>query len=206
MSPQSASRGPVERGFVERIHCPDTEQLAASVGGLGRTYDDFCLIFGIPWSQRPKFVQGSLGPVPFSGAHTACTCKPGEVFLGASNEVWFHRFSSPPFGSPFIPSPSHTFASSFLSCPPVFMSGHLILFFVCAHIGPGLSVYVHFYIHSHRFQVAQVFTMRWASSVVPVHLVPLSFPPHAPLSRLVLLSCLHSFVSCARTRAHLPSP
>ena len=72
MSPQSASRGPVERGFVERIHCPDTEQLAASVGGRGRTYDDFCLIFGIPswltplrdhggpswlnastWSERP---------------------------------------------------------------------------------------------------------------------------------------------------------
>ena len=41
--------------------------------------------------------------------------------------------------------------------------------------------------------------MRWASSGVPVHLVPLSFQPHAPLSRLVLLSCLHSFVFCART-------
>ena len=78
MSPQSASRGPVERVYVERIHCPDTEQLAASVGGLGRTYDDLCLIFGIPswlmplrdrsgqrWQplQRPKSVQGSLEPV-----------------------------------------------------------------------------------------------------------------------------------------------
>ena len=41
MSPQSASRGPVERVCVDRIHCPDTEQLAASVGGLGRTSDDF---------------------------------------------------------------------------------------------------------------------------------------------------------------------
>ena len=41
MSPQSASRGPVERVYVDRIHCPDTEQLAASVGGLGRTSDDF---------------------------------------------------------------------------------------------------------------------------------------------------------------------
>ena len=41
--------------------------------------------------------------------------------------------------------------------------------------------------------------MRWASSGVPVHLVPLSFQPHAPLSRLVLLSCLHSFVLCAHT-------
>ena len=41
MSPQSASRGPVERVYVQRIPCPDTEQLAASVGGLGRTYDGF---------------------------------------------------------------------------------------------------------------------------------------------------------------------
>ena len=64
----------VERVYVERIHCPDTEQLAASVGGLGRTSDDFCLIFGIlswlmpirdrsgpswlnasTWSERPKY-------------------------------------------------------------------------------------------------------------------------------------------------------
>ena len=42
MNPKSASRGPVERGFVERIPCPDTEQLAASVGGLGRENSDFC--------------------------------------------------------------------------------------------------------------------------------------------------------------------
>ena len=99
------------------------------------------------WSQRPKFVQGSLESVPFLGAHTAYTCKRGGVFLGVSNEVRLHRFSSPPFGSPFHPFPFYTlFVSSFLSCPPVFMSGHLILFFVCAHIGPGLSVYVHFYI------------------------------------------------------------
>ena len=27
-----------ERALVERIPCPDTEQLAASVGGLGREY------------------------------------------------------------------------------------------------------------------------------------------------------------------------
>ena len=65
--------------------------------------------------------------------------------LGVSNEVWFHRFSSPPFGSPLILSPSHTSVSSFFSCPPVFMFRHLILSFVCAHIGPGLSVYVHIY-------------------------------------------------------------
>ena len=73
MSPQSASRRPVERGFVERIHCPDTEQLAASVGGLGRELG-FLSQFGTPswlmplrdrsspswlnastWSERPKY-------------------------------------------------------------------------------------------------------------------------------------------------------
>ena len=30
--------GPVERGFAERIPCPDTKQLAASVGGLGQSH------------------------------------------------------------------------------------------------------------------------------------------------------------------------
>ena len=110
--------------------------------------------------------------------------------------------SSPPFGSLFILFPVYTpLVSSFLSCPPVFMSGHLILFFVCAHIGPGLSVYVHFYIHfKHRLQVAQVFTMRWGSSVVPVHLVSLSLQPHTFLSRLVLLLMSSSFCLC---RAHI---
>ena len=75
-----------------------------------------------------------------------------------------------------------------------------------ARIGPGLSVYVHFYLplnSKHRFQVAQVFIMRWASSVVPVHLVPLSFQPHThtivPSRPLVMSSffCLW----CARTCA-----
>ena len=87
MSPQSASRGPVERGFVERIPCPDTEKLAASVGGLGRENSNFkifvsfwkfqaglclhvteavkggSLRVGRTWSQRPKFVQHSLESV-----------------------------------------------------------------------------------------------------------------------------------------------
>ena len=78
---------------------------------------------------------------------------------------------------------------------------HLIIFFVCAHIGPGLSVYVHFYIHfKHRFQVAQVFTRRWGSSVVPVHLPSLSLQPHTFLSRPVLLLMSSSFCLC---RAHI---
>ena len=68
MSPQSASRGPVERVYVECIHCPDTEQLAASVDGLGRTYDDFCLIFGIlSWLMPIRDRSGQAGLTRFIG-------------------------------------------------------------------------------------------------------------------------------------------
>ena len=65
MSPQSASRGPVERVYVQRIPCPDTEQLAASVGGLGRTYDDFCPIFGIPSWLMPLRDRSGQSSQPF---------------------------------------------------------------------------------------------------------------------------------------------
>ena len=42
-----------------------------------------------------------------------------QVYLGCYNEVWFHRFPSPPFGSPFT-FPLHThFFSSFFSCLPL---------------------------------------------------------------------------------------
>ena len=106
-----------------------------------------------------------------------------------------------PFSS-FSPSHTSVFLFSFMShCLHVF---HFILSFVCARIGPGLSVYVHNYMYlKHRFYVAQVFIMGWVSLFVPVHLVLLS-QPHTPLSHPVLLSCLHSFFSRARTRAHLP--
>ena len=125
-----------------------------------------------------------------------------------SNEVRVHWLSSPPFGFPFSSLPLRTLLiSSLLSCPPVFMFCPLILSFVCAHSGPGLSVYVHFYTHfQHRFQVAQVLTMRWGSSVVPVHLVPFSSQLRTFLSCLVFSSCLHLFVLAACTRAHLPLP
>ena len=140
MSPQSASRGPVERVFVDRIPCLDTKLLTASVGGLGRENSDSCLIFGIPswlmplrdrsgqrWqpSGRPYVVAATKACSRFIGTcpvlrctHTACTCKRGEVFLGVSNEVRLHWFSSPPFGSLFILFPLlHTlcFLFSFMS-------------------------------------------------------------------------------------------
>ena len=40
------------------------------------------------WSQRPKFVQGSVKPVAILGAHTAYTLKRGEVYLDVSNAAW----------------------------------------------------------------------------------------------------------------------
>ena len=118
-----------------------------------------------------------------------------------TNEVWLHRFSSPPLGSPFHPFPLYTLMfSSFLSCPPVFMSGHLILSFVCTHMGPGLSVYVHNLLQP-RFQVAQVFIMRWVFIGCPYALGSLSSQPHTPLSRLVplFMSSFFCLVACTLT-------
>ena len=108
---------------------------------------------------------------------------------------------------PFPPSYTHTlcFLFSFMSSCLHVLSSHP--FFFCAHIGPGLSVYVHFYIHLQpRFQVAQVLIMRWDSSVVPVHLVPLSSQLRTFPSCLVFSSCLHLFVFAACACAHLPLP
>ena len=117
--------------------------------------------------------------------------------------IGFRPLDLVPFSS-FTPSHTSVLLFSFTSfCLHVF---HLILSFVCVHIGPGLSVYAHNYMYFRlRLYVAQVFIMRWVSLFVPVRLVPLSSQPHAPLPRPVLLSCLHSFVSCARARAHLPN-
>ena len=117
MTPKSVC-GPVERGFVERIPCLDTEQLAASRGGLCQSYLprlDGLLnskmascqnwLNATTWSERPKFFVGSLEPVSISGAHTAYTLERGEVYLGVSNEDRRRWFASPSFGFP-----SHSFS------------------------------------------------------------------------------------------------
>ena len=82
------------------------------------------------------------------------------------------------------------FMSSLASCP--FIS---LLSFFCAHNGPGLSLYAHIHF-STQVQVAQVSTMRWGSSVVPVHLVSPSPQPHTLLPRLVLLLMSSPFCLC----------
>ena len=70
-----------------------------------------------------------------------------EALQQVFNEVWLHRLLFPPLVSLFtFPLHTHLF-SSFLSCPPVFMSWHFIPSFFCVHTDPGLSVYVHTYLY-----------------------------------------------------------
>ena len=115
-----------------------------------------------------------------------------------SNEVWVHWFSSPPFRFPFSSfPPSHTFVFLFS-----FMSSCLhVSFLSFAHTSVlALVCTCTFTYFKHRFQVAQVLTMRWGSSAVPVHLFSISLQPHTPLSRLVLLFMSSSFrLCCAHT-------
>ena len=155
-------------------------------------------------------IFGSIGTRRYLRC-TRSTYLSNKVCLGFLMRFRAHWFSSPPFVSLFILFPLHThthtlcFLFSFMSSCLHVLSSHP--FFFCAHIGPGLSVYVHFYIHLQpRFQVAQVLIMRWDSSVVPVHLVPLSSQLRTFPSCLVFSSCLHLFVFAARACAHLPLP
>ena len=132
-----------------------------------------------------------------------CTYTQTRSLQQVLNEVWlssvcvsfmwfpvFHRVSR-----------SHTFFSSFLSCPPVFTSGHLSLSFVCMHMGSGLSVYVRNLLQL-RFQVAQVFTMRWCFIGCPC---ALGFPfiatthTHTPLSVLFSFHVFARLSYCAHT-------
>ena len=114
MSPQSASRGPVERGFVERIHCPDTEQLAASVGGLGRTYDDFCLIFGIPSWLMPARDRSGQRWQPSGKPYVVAATEACSRFIGTCGEL------SPllPLPSPFLSLLSGVFLNVILRISP----------------------------------------------------------------------------------------
>ena len=126
-----------------------------------------------------------------------------QVFLGRCNEVWLHRFRSPPFGSLFILSPLHTsflffsFMSSLASCPVISS-----LSFFCVHTARPLfcacATYFQF-----RFQVAQVLTMRWVVIGCSCALGSFSLQPHTFLSRLVLFMSSF-FCLTARTPTLLP--
>ena len=119
----------------------------------------------------------------FNEACLGCLMRFG--FIGSRPSIWY----------PFRPFPLHTHLfSSFLSCPPVFMSFISSFLSFARTLVPALACTC----------TTTCALNRWVSLFVPVHLVPLSSQPPTPLSRPVLLLCLHSFVSRARARAHLP--
>ena len=65
MSPQSASRGPVERVYVHVPRLWERRCPQRTAGGLGRTSDDFCLIFGIPSWLMPLRDRSGQSSQPF---------------------------------------------------------------------------------------------------------------------------------------------
>ena len=142
--------GPVEQGFVERIPCPDTEQLAASVGGLCQSHlsrlDGFLnsklalrrnVTAAVQAGLTPPRGQSDRNSFRFIGTCRNLRCTHSmyiltrQVFLGRCNEVWLHWFSAPPLVSFFILSPFHTLSFLLLfHVFPCFMSFHLTPFFL----------------------------------------------------------------------------
>ena len=126
---------------------------------------------------------------------------------GLLQQVFLMRFGlssvcSRSFGSPFI-GPHRRFFPLFFH---VFLSSCLfilILSFSCAHFRPDLSLYTCTRtLLTARFRWPRFVTMRFGSSVVPLHLVPLHRQPHTPLS---VLSFSFSSVPFACTCAYLLS-
>ena len=141
----------------------------AGEGGLGRENSDFCLICGIPSWFMPLRDRSGLSSQPFwhglrgrSGPSSCrligvcrdlrCTHSTQHVqvqrglprFLIRFGFIGFRPLHLVPLSS-FSPSHTSVPLFSFMSsCLHVF---HLILSFVCAHIGPGLSVFVHNYMY-----------------------------------------------------------
>ena len=93
------------------------------------------------WSERPKHLLRFIGTCRILGCTHSVHTLTRQVFLGRCNEVWFHRFPSPPFGFPlFHPFPLHTllFRLSF-HVFPCFMSCHLTPFFLLRAQRSGLG-------------------------------------------------------------------
>ena len=116
-SPQSASRRPVERGFVHVPRLWERRCPQRTVAGLCHKKLDVCLIFGIPSWLMPLRDRSGQSSQPFWHG----------VRLGS-----LMRFSRPLHLVPlFILSPSHTSFSSFFSCLPLLhvLSSHSSLSF-----------------------------------------------------------------------------
>ena len=101
-----------------------------------------------------------------------------QVFLGRCNEVWLHRFRSPPFGSPFHPFPfTYFFSLLFFHVFPCFMSCHLISFLLLRAHCLGPSLYMHNLL-SNQASGRQVFIMRWVVIGCSCALGSFSLQPH----------------------------
>ena len=115
---------------------------------------DACVVAGNTFVFFCSFLSFLLS-LPLPPSCTTCL-HTNEALQQVFNEVWFHRFLSPSFGSPFsscFPL-THLFPLfSFTSLCLHVLSSHPFF----AHVGPDLSVYMHIYLHCKpRFQVAQV--------------------------------------------------
>ena len=118
----------------------------AGEGGLGRTYDDLCLIFGIPswlmplrdrsgpswlhastWSERPKHFRGSLEPVenlaPFSPFPPPFLSLLSGVFLNVILRI-------SPFFLWCVPGRLFVAGNTFLSSPFLSLSLSFLLSFL----------------------------------------------------------------------------
>ena len=223
VSPKSAPCGPVERSLFP---LPGNVGVQRTAGGLCQSYLPrldgllnsklaLCryMTAAVQAGSAPPRGQSDRSTFRFIG-----TCRnlgtysmyiqTRQVFLGRWNEVGFLRFPSPPFGSLFILFPVtrffflfFSFMSSLASCPVISS-----LSFFCVHTARPLVCTCTTYVQI-RFQVAQVFTMRWVVIGCSCALGSFSLQPHTHtlLSRLVSSSCLHSFV-LLRALSHICLP
>ena len=110
---------------------------------------DACVVAGNTFFSFPFlffFLSSPLSlPLPRSRAllsHTHTQKRRCNRFSMRSGFIGSCPLHLVPFSS--FPLYIHLF-SSFLSCPPVFMSWHFTPSFFCAHIGPDLGVYAHIF-------------------------------------------------------------
>ena len=135
-----------------------------------------------------------------------------QVLLGRCNEVWLHRFRSPPFGSPFHPFPfTHFFSLLFFHVFPCFMSCHLISFLLLRAHCPALSSHMRNLLSSqvsgrpgfyNEVGCHRLFLCTWFLFIATTYILVRSCPLHV----FILLSyCAHIHTS-ALTLVRLASP
>ena len=222
VSPKSAPCGPVERSLFP---LPGNVGVQRTAGGLCQSYLPrldgllnsklaLCryMTAAVQAGSAPPRGQSDRSTFRFIG-----TCRnlgtysmyiqTRQVFLGRWNEVGFLRFPSPPFGSLFILFPVtrffflfFSFMSSLASCPVISS-----LSFCCVHTARPLVCTCTTYVQI-RFQVSQVFTMRWVVIGCSCALGSFSLQPH---THTFVPSCLlfmsSFFCLTARALTHLPA-